>query len=444
MIVPETLKELASVFAQNGFSLYLVGGAVRDYLMGQDGHDYDFTTDATPEEVKKMFRRTIDTGIKHGTVTVLHKGGSYEITTFRTEGDYSDSRHPDSVTFVRSLEEDLKRRDFTINAFAVKVEDGEIIDMHGGFEDLEKKTIRAIGRAEERFKEDALRMMRAARFSAKLGFNIEENTLSAMGLLKDNIRNVSAERIREEFFRLIDSPFPRMGLDALDKSGLLEILFPELYATKEIQGEGYHSENLYEHHILALEAARDEGACLEVKIASLFHDIGKVEARREKDGKVTYYSHEIIGKKMASAIMTRLKASNKEKEMTSLLIQEHMVQYSPSWSDGAVRRMIIRIGEENLPSFFALRRCDRKATLALPESSDDKALEERVEKILSSSPAMTIKDLKIGGRELSGIMEKGPKMGKVLSALLEEVIDDPSLNTEEKLLEEAKRIASEL
>ena len=236
MTVAPELKALSDIFQKNGFSLYLVGGAVRDYVLGKPSHDYDFTTDALPMEVKSMFHRTIDTGIKHGTVTVLFKGGSYEITTFRTEGDYSDSRHPDNVCFVRSLEEDLKRRDFTINALASNVQDGEIIDMHEGLSDLKNGTIRAIGNPMERFKEDGLRMMRAARFSAKLGFSIEGNTLSAMKALKENIRNISRERIREEFFRLVDSPFPRMGLEAMEKSGLMEILFPELWETRRIEG----------------------------------------------------------------------------------------------------------------------------------------------------------------------------------------------------------------
>ena len=176
MNISETLKTLSSIFKSHGYSLYLVGGAVRDYLLSKPSHDFDFTTDARPEEIKDMFRHTIDTGIKHGTVTVLFKGESFEITTFRTEGDYSDSRHPDSVTFVRSLSEDLKRRDFTINAFACDLSSGEIIDQHGGFEDLNNGVIRAIGNPYERFKEDALRIMRAARFSSKLGFQIEEKT----------------------------------------------------------------------------------------------------------------------------------------------------------------------------------------------------------------------------------------------------------------------------
>ena len=191
MNVSESLKALSSIFIDHGFSLYLVGGAVRDYLLSKPSHDYDFTTDARPEEIKSMFRHTIDTGIKHGTVTVLFKGESYEITTFRTESDYSDSRHPDSVTFVRSLSEDLKRRDFTINAFALDISKGEIIDEHGGFEDLKNGVIRAIGNPEERFKEDALRIMRAARFSAKLGFKIEENTKNAMTKLSSTIKKVS-------------------------------------------------------------------------------------------------------------------------------------------------------------------------------------------------------------------------------------------------------------
>ena len=345
MTVSPELKALSDIFQKNGFSLYLVGGAVRDYVLGKPSHDYDFTTDALPMEVKSMFRRTIDTGIKHGTVTVLFKGGSYEITTFRKEGDYSDSRHPDNVCFVRSLEEDLKRRDFTINALASNVQDGEIIDMHEGLSDLKNGTIRAIGNPMERFKEDGLRMMRAARFSAKLGFSIEGNTLSAMKALKENIRNISRERIREEFFRLVDSPFPRMGLEAMEKSGLMEILFPELWEPRRIEGHGYHKENRYEHLVLSLEAARDLGAPVTVKLAALFHDIGKTATEKRDGDKWTYYHHETVGEEMARAIMTRLKSSNEERDQVCLFIREHMFLYSPLWTDGSVRRLIVRVGK---------------------------------------------------------------------------------------------------
>ena len=330
MEISETLKTLSSIFKSHGYSLYLVGGAVRDYLLSKPSHDFDFTTDARPEEIKSMFRHTIDTGIKHGTVTVLFKGGSYEITTFRTEGDYSDSRHPDSVTFVRSLSEDLKRRDFTINAFACDLSSGEIIDQHGGFNDLKNGVIRAIGDPNERFTEDALRIMRAARFSSKLGFEIEEETKKAMKALSPTIIKVSEERIREELVRLIDAPLPRLGIKTMEETGLLEIILPELYSCKAIEGEGYHKENLLEHQILALEEALRLHAPLSVKISALLHDIGKVKAERRIGDKSTYYSHEIIGSEMASNIMTRLKSSNKDRDEVALLIREHMVQYTSS------------------------------------------------------------------------------------------------------------------
>ena len=444
MSVPEPLKTLSSIFHAHGFSLYLVGGAVRDYLLSKPSHDFDFTTDARPEEIKNMFRHTIDTGIKHGTVTVLFKGGSYEITTFRTESDYTDSRHPDSVTFVRSLSEDLKRRDFTINAFACDLQSGEIIDEHGGFQDLDNCVIRAIGIPEERFREDALRIMRAARFSAKLGFEIEKDTKNAMCQLSSSITKVSEERIREELFRLIDSPFPRRGLKAMEETGLMEHIIPELYDCKKIEGDGYHKENLLEHQILALEEAERLKSPLNVKIAALFHDLGKTKTAKWNGEKYTYYSHETVGSLMASSIMSRLKSSNKDRDEVALLIKEHMIQYSPSWSDGAIRRMIVRVGRENLDNLFLLRECDRKATLALPKNFNDDELKDRINKELSSSNAMTLRDLKVNGKDLSNITGKGPLTGKVLKTLLDMVIDNPSLNEKEILLKKAKDLVTTL
>lgn len=440
MPVSETLKELSSIFNSNGFSLYLVGGAVRDYLLGKPNHDYDFTTDATPEEVKKMVRRTIDTGIKHGTVTVLFKGESFEITTFRTEGDYSDGRHPDSVCFVRSLEEDLKRRDFTINAMAADLTSGEIIDLHGGIEDLKNGVIRAIGIPEERFREDALRMMRAARFSSKLGFDIEENTQKAMSALSANITLVSKERIREEFFRLIDSPHPRKGIETMMDSGLMDILFPEISRCGEIEGDGYHKENLLEHLILALEYARDNNYPLLVKISALLHDIGKPETARKDGERTTFFSHEIVGERMARVIMERLKSSNDERDMVSLLVREHMIQYSPSWTDGAVRRLIVRVGKNNLDYLFMVREADRKATLGLPEDFDDESLKERVRREIEKDSALTLKDLAVNGKDIMAMGKNGKDVGRILNSLLDAVLDTPELNTRDSLLDLAKTI----
>ena len=304
--------------------------------------------------------------------------------------------------------------------------------------------IRAIGDPNERFTEDALRIMRAARFSSKLGFEIEEETKKAMKALSPTITKVSEERIREELFRLIDSPFPRLGIKTMEETGLLEIILPELYSCKAIEGEGYHKENLLEHQILALEEALRLHAPLSVKISALLHDIGKVKAERRIGDKSTYYSHEIIGSEMASNIMTRLKSSNKDRDEVALLIREHMVQYTSSWSDGAVRRLIVRVGKGNLDNLFLLRECDRKATLALPDSFNDDELKARVAKELSSSPALTLKDLKVNGKDISLLTGNGPLTGKVLKALLDMVIEEPGLNEREILLEKAEELSKTL
>ena len=282
--------------------------------------------------------------------------------------------------------------------------------------------------------------MRAARFSSKLGFEIEEETKKAMTRLSSNISKVSEERIREELFRLIDSPFPRLGIETMYDTGLLKIILPELYECKNIEGTGYHKENLLEHHILALEYAEKLKAPLTVKIAALLHDIGKVKTERKEEDRTTYYSHEICGAEMASSIMKRLKSSNKEREEVELLIREHMVQYSSAWSDGAIRRLIVRVGKENLNNLFMLRECDRKATLFLPQDYNDEELKARVEREISSSPALTLKDLKINGKDLSSYMNNGPMTGRVLKSLLEMVIDDPTLNQKQILLERAREL----
>lgn len=434
--VPYKLKELSDIFEQNGYCLYLVGGAVRDYVLKLENHDYDFTTDAEPTEVKKMFRKTIDTGIKHGTVTVLFKGGSYEITTFRTEGEYHDGRHPEKVAFVRNLDEDLKRRDFTINALAANLKSGTIIDNHNGLEDLEKGLVRAIGVPEERFTEDALRMLRACRFASKLGFVVEESTKKAISKLKENVRLVSAERIKEELFRLIDSPCPRAGLETMRETGLMDIILPELSDLYGLEQGGFHNEDAYEHSILALERARDMKYPIEVKVAALLHDIGKKHTRKEGETRYTFYGHESVSEKLASKILDRLKASNNEKKIILRLIREHMFSYTPEWSDGAIRRFINRVGINSLDRLYMLRDCDNTATTGEKPESEHllSELKARIKLELDRNSALTLKDLKITGDDLLSIgMEKGPGIGKILNELLEMVIDNPDLNDKEKL-----------
>ena len=436
MTIPEDIKELALIFRSNGFSLYLVGGAVRDYILGKNNNDYDFTTDAEPADIKRMFRRTIDTGIKHGTVTVIFRKKHYEITTFRVDGDYDDSRHPDSVVFVKSLEEDLSRRDFTINAFAAELPDGKIIDLHDGMKDLKRKTIRAIGDPEKRFSEDALRMMRGCRFSAQLGFSIEKETENAMSDLAGTISKVSAERIKEELFKLIGSEYPRMGLEVMRITGLMDVILPELSATYGFEQGGLHREMLYDHLLLALEWSTSHDYSMTVRLASLFHDIGKTAVRTPgRDREWTFYGHEEASARMVDRIFRRLKTSNEERESVMHLVKNHMFSYTPDWTGSAVRRFIKRIGIENIDPLFELRIADMNATLGhAPDITNLYAFADRINEELDAESALSIKDLKIDGRRLIELgIKPGPDMGRILSELLDEVIEDPSLNTPEYL-----------
>jgi len=434
--VPRILRELSGPFVENGHSLYLVGGAVRDFLLGKENDDFDFTTDARPEEVIALFPgRTIPTGIKHGTVTVRFRGQSYEITTFRTEGDYSDGRHPDSVSFVRSLESDLERRDFTINALACSLETGRILDFHGGIEDLERHMIRAIGVPEKRFQEDALRMMRACRFSSKLDFEVEESTLEAIRRNAGNIVHVSAERIREELFKILSSDHPAKGLLLLQESGLMKYILPELEEGIGMRQKGMHRYDVFGHIIAAVQASADLKAPLAVRLAALLHDIGKPRSMRLKGGEPTFYSHEIISERLARDILSRLKCSNEEIETCALLVREHMFNYSDEWSDSAVRRFLLRVGRENIPLLFALRRADQLAIDGSVNEAALKRLSERIQLEIDRGSALTIRDLKINGRDLMELgMRPGPEMGARLSELLELVIENPELNEREKLL----------
>ena len=436
MKISKEISELASVFSKAGFSLYLVGGAVRDFMLGKENNDYDFTTDAEPEEVKKLFRRTIDTGIKHGTVTVIFHGVHYEITTFRTEGRYSDSRHPESVVFVKSLEEDLKRRDFTINAFAASLPDGNILDFHGGMKDLRKKTIRAIGNPEERFSEDALRMMRAARFSSQLGFSIEKETLSAMKELSGTIVRISAERIKDELWKIITSRNPRLGLEAMRTTGLMDCILPELSATYGFEQGGMHREMLYEHLLLALEYAAEHDYPAVVRLAALFHDIGKKETREKgEDREWTFYGHDKVSARMTDRIFRRLKTSNEEREKVCHLIENHMFSYTPDWTDSAVRRFIKRVGIDNINDLFFLRIAEMSATVgARPVPDNLLAFADRINAELEHENALTMKDLRINGEKLMKLgIKPGPMMGRILKTLLDEVIEEPALNNQEYL-----------
>lgn len=445
--VDDKLRDFSSVFSRNGFSIYLVGGAVRDFLLKKENHDYDFTTDAEPMEVKRLFRHTIDTGIKHGTVTVLFRGESYEVTSFRTESGYSDSRHPEKVEFVKSLSEDLKRRDFTINAIAAALPSGKIIDEHEGLKDLKKRTIRAIGNPYERFNEDALRMLRACRFAAKLSFDMEEETFEAIRTLRENVKAVSAERIKEEIFSLILSDNPVNGLEYMRLTGLMEILLPELYATYGVEQGGIHGDDVYHHLLKTLYRAKENGHDWKVRIAALFHDIGKVETRRKgEEREYTFFGHDTKSAEMYEKIADRLKTSNEEKYSVSHLIRNHMFSYSPSWSDAAVRRFMKRVGKENIDDLLDLRVDDAEAISGKVNPLMLIALVERINGEIEKDAALSLKDLRIKGDDLirEKIINPSPLMGRILNTLLDEVIEDPTLNEREKLLKRATELAREL
>lgn len=441
--VPKVIRRFAQRFNDAGFSLYIVGGAIRDHLLGLESEDYDFTTDALPSEVIALFHRVIPTGIEHGTVTVHFEGESFEVTTFRSEGDYLDARHPSSVTFIRNLEEDLKRRDFTINAFAADCATGLIIDLNDGFSDLKKKSIRAIGEPKKRFEEDALRMMRACRIAAKLGFLIERETFAAIKAMSANLANISVERIREELYKLINSDHPRLGLEYLGESGILKVILPELEANRGLWQGGMHHEDVLEHTISSVQAAADLHFSLEVRLAALLHDIGKYKTAKPTEERNTFHSHETEGEKMAISILRRFKASNDQTKLVSHLVRHHMFSYQDNWTNSAVRRFIRSVGVEELKPLFALRVADQMAIHGKADLTVLTELEKRIDGILDAKDALGIKDLAINGNNLMSIgIPKGEMIGKTLQYLLETVLDDPAQNDEQTLLNLAKNYQS--
>lgn len=433
--IDRTIKEFASVFDSAGFSLYVVGGAVRDWLLDIPNDDYDFTTDAMPDEVISLFRKVIPTGIKHGTVTVLFKGFQYEVTTFRTDGEYHDHRHPDRVQFVRSLEEDLKRRDFTINAIAANAFTGAMIDMHDGVQDLGLRIVRAIGNPFERFSEDALRILRACRFATKLDFSIEPATYGAMKELSGTLRNVSDERIRDELIKIISSKKPLRGFELMKDCGILDLVLPELMSGDGVEQRGFHQHDVLTHNLLACQAAADLDAPLEVRIAALLHDIGKPQVRAENgDGTYTFHRHELESEKQARRILGRLKFSNEERDGILNLIRNHMFHYTPDWSDGAVRRFISRVGMNAIQNLFLLRMADQRAIAGACDPATVQELEERIENIRKEGDALSVKELAINGKDLMAMgVPAGPTMGTILNQLLETVMDDPRQNIKDRL-----------
>jgi putative nucleotidyltransferase with HDIG domain len=442
--VHPVLNEVAAVFSGRGKQAFLVGGAVRDLLRGEPAKDWDLATDALPEEVIAMFRGgkhrwpVIPTGIKHGTVTVRYKGVSIEVTTFRTESAYGDGRRPDAVRYAASVEEDLSRRDFTMNAAAMELPSGRLVDPFDGRGDIRRRLIRCVGNPAERFAEDGLRPLRAVRFASQLGFELDPATLEAIPAAMKTTARVAPERIRDELDKIMASGKPSAALTLMEKTGLLELILPELASCRGIDQKGFHRFDVLDHSLLACDYAAARNMPPPVRLAALFHDTGKPRTRRaDPAGGWTFYQHEKESAALARAALTRLRYPNAFIDRTVHLIAEHMFHYDEAWSDAAVRRFIIRAGEENLPDLYALRRADAYA-LAGTEPPPDLLLplKNRVESALAKSRVLSLRDLAVSGKDLMEIgVKPGPHMGIILGELLEAVVEDPELNRREKLLE---------
>lgn len=453
--IPQILQKMNKIFEDNGYQAYLVGGAVRDVIMGKEPSDWDLTTDAKPEEVMKIFHKVIPTGIAHGTVTVHFMKNEIEVTTFRTESDYSDGRHPDKVSFTGDIKEDLSRRDFTMNAIAVSLKDGHIVDPFDGQKDIKNKIIRTVGNPYERFSEDGLRPIRAIRFSAQLNFSIEKNTFNAISDLEiqEKTKKVSAERFRDELLKLMKAEKPSQGLIAMEKTGLMDIFMPEFKACRNcIQNDfrGFHEFDVMDHLLYSCDGAPKEK--INVRLAALLHDIGKPKAKKiveSPEGPVnTFYKHEQYSAEITKKLLTRLKFSNAEISNICHLIECHMFNYESNWTDAAVRRFLVKTKPENVEDLFDLRLADiygmHNTPLRIHDSPTGKLLlefKERIEKEEAKNSNLNLKSLSVNGRDLmnEGI-PAGKELGAILNELFEAVLEDPEQNKKEILLNMAKKI----
>ncbi len=423
-----------------GFEAYLVGGCVRDLLLERIPQDWDVTTNARPEKIQELFPKSFYEN-KFGTVSVVTgsedpKLRAIEITPYRLEGKYSDKRHPDEIKFADKLEDDLARRDFTVNALAMSLVEGmAVIDLFSGQKDLEKKLIRAVGDPEERFAEDALRIMRAVRIAADLDFQIEKNTLLALKEKAGLIKMIAKERIRDEFSKILITRQPSRGLEVLRELGILKLFLPEMEEGWGVGQNKHHIYTVWEHNVRALDCAAKEKWPLVVRMSALFHDIGKPRAKMGDGPNSTFYNHEVIGEKMSFQALSRLKFSKEFTEKVAKLVRFHLFYYNvDEVSESSVRRLISRVGPEDMEDLIRVRICDRIGS-GVPKAEPYKLRHFRflVEK-LQRDP-VSVKMLKVNGdriKELTGLPQ-GIKIGLIIHALMDEVLDDPEKNTPEYL-----------
>lgn len=449
--IPKEIKDVAAALRRAGFEAYLVGGCVRDLALGKKPKDWDITTNATPKEIQEIFPDTFYEN-EYGTVGVVNETVDdetlkvVEITPYRTESAYSDKRRPDTVSWAKNLSDDLARRDFTINALAYNDEKDELIDLHGGQGDLENKVVRAVGNPDERFAEDALRMMRAARIATDLDFTIDPDTESAIKNHAPKLKEISAERIREEFSRIIQSARPMQGIILLHTLSLLQYIAPEIEEGIQVEQNGDHIYDVWEHNLRALDHSAEREWPLHVRLAALFHDVSKPETRRWSDEKKdwTFYGHDVVGGKKAKKILARLKYPSDLIETVTKLVRWHLF-----FSDiekitlSAVRRLVRNVGPENVWDLMKVRACDRIG-MGRPKEKPYRLrkYESMIEEAARSpvSVAMLAVD---GARimELTG-EPPGPRIGLILHALLEGVLDDPAQNDKGLLEQRVKELAT--
>lgn len=472
-LIPETLKVVMDLYQENGFEIYLVGGGVRNILVDKIPENCDLTTNATPEQSLNVLSRyhpfyNNDFGTVSFNVKVEGKDELYEITTYRSEKEYSDFRRPDNVTWGKTLEEDVERRDFTVNAIVIgkNGDKYELVDLVGGIEDFERGVIRAVGDPVKRFGEDALRMMRAIRFAARLSFRIEEKTLEGISIQAKLLANISKERINQELVRILATNYPADGVMLLISTNLMEQIIPELLEGRGVQQGGHHKLTVLDHMIEALKECVSPDPI--VRLATLLHDVGKPRSQRfkcRKCGKlfkdlsgevfkcdkcgfdqpvnkmITFYGHEVIGARMTEEIAKRLRFNNKEIERLSNLVRRHMFTYQPEMTDAAIRRLIRKIGKENISDMMLLRIADRKGSGSKTTSWRMMELQQRIGEQLFEP--MEINDMVVDGKDVMEVLNvtPGPVVGKVLKALFDEVLEDTSKNNREYLLSRIPEIS---
>lgn len=456
--IPKPVIEVLKKIQENDFEAYIVGGCVRDLMMDRYPNDWDVTTNATPNKLVEIFPDSfyendfgtvgvkVEKFITNGSLNPNREHDVIEVTTYRIESQYSDRRRPDEVKFAETLEEDLSRRDFTMNAIALQLvgEDNfEIVDLFEGKSDIENKIIRTVGDANERFNEDALRIMRAIRFHAQLGFKIEEKTFEAIKKNVDLIKHVALERIKDEFSKIIVSDNPAEGIEMMHDTGLLSYVIPELEKGVGIAQNRHHIYTIFKHLVLALKNCPSKK--LEVRLAALFHDIAKPQTKRGEGMYATFYNHDHVGAKIAKQILTRLRFSNEITDKVSMLVDNHMFYYNPDEvGEASVRRLIKKVGLKNMKDLMDLRIADRLGS-GTPKAKPYKLrhLEYVIEKV--SKDAVSVKMLKINGSDLMKDLSlaPGPKIGAILDVLLAEVIEDSSKNNREYLLKRSGELHEE-